>query len=77
MLAVRFNSVASLAMCSLVLLPVTLAQPGATLAARRAQLRDAIEQEWQHELMTTPEFATAIGDPRYNDRLYDLSLIHI
>ena len=44
-----------------------------SLAARRAQLREAIEQEWQYELKTSPEFATAIGDSRYNDRLDDRS----
>ena len=45
----------------------------ASLAARRAQLRQAIEQEWQYDLKTSPEFATAIGDSRYNDRLDDRS----
>jgi uncharacterized protein (DUF885 family) len=58
---------------SLALLPAAGAQSGAPLAARRAQLREAIEQEWQYELKTAPELATAIGDPRYNDRLYDRS----
>lgn len=59
---------------SLVILPFALAQPSTSLGARRAQLREAIEQEWQHELKATPELATAIGDPRYNDRLYDRSV---
>jgi uncharacterized protein (DUF885 family) len=48
------------------------AQPS-DLAARRTQLRDALEQEWQHTLRTSPETATAIGDPRYNDRWGDYS----
>lgn len=48
------------------------AQPS-SLAARRAQLRDAIDQEWQYELRDSPEFATAIGDNRYNDKLSDYS----
>jgi len=49
--------------------------PGAssTLAARRAQLRDALEQEWQYTLRTNPELATGIGDPRYNDQWSDYS----
>ncbi len=45
----------------------------ASLAARRAQLRAAIDQEWQYELKTNPEFATEIGDNRYNDQLSDYS----
>ena len=36
-------------------------------------MRTAIEEEWQHQLRTHPEFATAIGDPRYNDLLDDRS----
>lgn len=70
---------------SLLLLPVAAAQPArsgpgtshppsaASLAARRAQLRKAIDEEWQYRLKTHPEFATAIGDPRYNDLLDDRS----
>jgi len=45
----------------------------ADLAARRAKLRDALEQEWQYNLRTSPELATGIGDPRYNDRWSDYS----
>jgi uncharacterized protein (DUF885 family) len=44
-----------------------------SLEARRAQLRNAIDQAWQYRLRTHPELATAIGDPRYNDRLDDYS----
>jgi uncharacterized protein (DUF885 family) len=38
-----------------------------------AQLRDAIHAEWEYTLRTYPEFATTIGDNRYNDRLQDYS----
>ena len=48
------------------------AQPS-DLAARRAKLRDALDQEWQYTLRTSPELATGIGDPRYNDRWSDYS----
>ena len=44
-----------------------------SLEARRAQLRDALQAEWEHTLRTYPEFATYVGDPRYNDRLGDYS----
>jgi uncharacterized protein (DUF885 family) len=78
------RSIVSLLTLSLLLLPAAAQQPplqggashsqtAASLATRRAKLRAAIEQEWQYELRTHPEFATAIGDPRYNDRLEDRS----
>ncbi|MGA9567253.1 MAG: DUF885 domain-containing protein [Candidatus Korobacteraceae bacterium] len=44
-----------------------------TLDARRAQLRDALQSEWEYTLRTYPEFATYVGDTRYNDRLGDYS----
>ena len=49
------------------------AQSNKTLDARRAQLRDAIQAEWEYTLRTYPEFATYVGDTRYNDRLGDYS----
>ncbi|MGC1157795.1 MAG: DUF885 domain-containing protein, partial [Acidobacteriaceae bacterium] len=62
---------------ALLLIPVFtvsgIAQSSKNLAARRAQLRDALEQEWQYTLRTSPELATSIGDPRYNDRWGDYS----
>jgi uncharacterized protein (DUF885 family) len=64
--------------CLLVVLSVSsLAVTGpaqsSTLTARRAKLREALDQEWQYTLRTSPETATAIGDPRYNDRWSDYS----
>jgi uncharacterized protein (DUF885 family) len=41
--------------------------------ARRARLKAALEQEWEYQLHTYPELATAVGDNRYNDRLSDYS----
>ena len=61
---------------ALPLLFVFTTQPGAqptSLSARRAQLRDAIEQEWQYELAANPEMATQFGYTQYNDRLSDYS----
>jgi uncharacterized protein (DUF885 family) len=37
------------------------------------RLQSLISQEWEHQLRTRPEFATEIGDNRYNDRLRDYS----
>ena len=49
------------------------AQSNTSLDARRAQLRDALQAEWEYTLRTQPEFATYVGDTRYNDRLGDYS----
>lgn len=39
----------------------------------RRQLLALFDEEWQYELRTSPEMATALGDNRYNDRLSDYS----
>jgi uncharacterized protein (DUF885 family) len=38
------------------------------------QLQSLLDSDWQWTLRHDPEFATTIGDKRYNDRLSDLSL---
>ena len=40
---------------------------------RSKELASLLDEEWQYELRTSPEFATSIGDPRYNDRFSDNS----
>lgn len=53
-----------------------MAQPtpaASDLESRRARFREAIAAQWQYELKTHPEFATYVGDLRYNDRLSDYS----
>jgi uncharacterized protein (DUF885 family) len=45
----------------------------AAAESRRDQLRSLFDEEWQYTLRTNPEWATALGDPRYNDRLSDNS----
>jgi len=46
---------------------------GQRVEARRAVLRNALQEEWEYQLRTYPEFATYVGDNRYNDRLGDYS----
>jgi uncharacterized protein (DUF885 family) len=41
--------------------------------ARRQDFLSLLDGEWQYELRSSPEFATAVGDNRYNDRLSDVS----
>jgi len=45
----------------------------ANLEPRRQQLKTALDEEWEYSLRTHPEFATYVGDSRYNDKLSDLS----
>lgn len=74
------HSLRVISLLALFLLPVprmdaqpASTSPSASLAARRAQLRKALDEEWQYRLKVSPEFATQIGDARYNDRLGDRS----
>ncbi len=43
------------------------------LESRRSQFKSLLDEEWQYELRSDPEAATALGDNRYNDRLTDRS----
>ncbi len=45
----------------------------ANVEARRQQLLSLFNEEWEYELRTNPEWATTLGDKRYNDRLSDNS----
>ncbi len=49
----------------------------ADLAARRQQLSQLLDEQWQYTLRESPEFATIIGDLRYNDKFSDISLAHV
>lgn len=48
-----------------------------SLDARRNQLNKLLADEWEYEMRESPEFATMIGDYRYNDRWSDMSLAHV
>ncbi len=67
---IRYYVALSLALACAVTLS---AQNSKSLDARRAQLRDALQAEWEYSLRTHPQMATYVGDPRYNDRLGDYS----
>jgi len=64
--------------CALVmtaLLQPSAAQSAATasIESRREQLMSLFNEEWEYELRSNPEWATMLGDRRYNDRLSDSS----
>ncbi len=46
---------------------------GPTLDERRAALNALLAEQWEYQLQRAPEFASIIGDPRYNDRWSDMS----
>ncbi len=47
--------------------------PGADLEARRKQLSDLLAEQWEYVMRTSPEFASILGDKRYNDQVSDFS----
>ena len=45
----------------------------ADVPTRVKALNDLLAEQWQHSLEIQPEFATILGDLRYNDRWSDAS----
>ena len=46
------------------------------VTSRVAALNALLAEQWQHQLETSPEFATTMGDLRYNSQWSDASLAH-
>lgn len=44
-----------------------------SVEARVKRLHELLEEHWQYSLRSSPEFASILGDKRYNDRLSDFS----
>ncbi|HWU76639.1 MAG TPA: DUF885 family protein [Rhodanobacter sp.] len=57
--------------------PTAKAVTGASVASRVAALNALLAEQWQYGLKNSPEFATMLGDLRYNDRWTDASLAHV
>jgi uncharacterized protein (DUF885 family) len=53
--------------------PKADAKSSASLDDRRKQLDELVKDFWEYNLRTSPEFATILGDKRYNDKLSDVS----
>jgi len=47
--------------------------PMSTFDTRHKQFLALLDEEWQYEMRSSPEFATSVGDNRYNDRWSDYS----
>jgi uncharacterized protein (DUF885 family) len=72
-----------LLICAALLGSVTLISPvpaaqaaSADVASRVKALNALLAEQWQYNLKDSPEFATMLGDLRYNDRWSDASLAH-
>ncbi len=57
--------------------PAAVQAPASSVATRVAALNALLAEQWQYTLQNSPEFATILGDLRYNDRWSDASLAHI
>ena len=57
--------------------PATTAASAADVATRVKALNALLAEQWKHTMESAPEFATMLGDLRYNDRWSDMSLAHI
>ena len=62
---------------TLILALILAASAPNDLDARRKQLADLLNEQWEYNLKDSPEFASILGDKRYNDRLSDFSEKHI
>jgi uncharacterized protein (DUF885 family) len=73
----RIHATLMLSACAMLLASaaaaVQAAAPAGDLASRRAALKALLDEQWQFTLKTNPEFASFLGDKRYNDQLKDAS----
>jgi len=53
------------------------AAPAADVATRVKALNDLLAEQWQWNLKESPEFATILGDDRYNDKWTDFTIAHV
>jgi uncharacterized protein (DUF885 family) len=53
--------------------PSPMSASSSSVDARVATLHKLLDQQWEYNLRNSPEFASILGDKRYNDRLSDYS----
>src|SRR6266852_2481075 len=49
------------------------AEPASEVEARRKAFNDLLAEQWEYTLSHSPEFASILGDKRWNDKVSDLS----
>ena len=72
----RVNAVVGVVLLTVIMLAgaaVAQSAPKSDLEARRKALNELLTEQWEYNLRTSPEFATILGDKRYNDKLSDFS----
>ena len=52
------------------------AAPAADVQVRVKALNELLAEQWEYQLKESPEFATILGDYRYNDKFSDFSIAH-
>ena len=52
------------------------AAPATDVATRVKALNSLLAEQWEYQLRESPEFATILGDYRYNDRFSDITIAH-
>ncbi|WP_029918546.1 DUF885 domain-containing protein [Nevskia soli] len=70
----------TLSLTALAAAALTLAAPALAaddVAVRVKALDSLLAEQWEYNLKDSPEFATIIGDYRYNDKVSDVSLAHV
>jgi uncharacterized protein (DUF885 family) len=65
--------VKSLILVLLLAAPAAWAAPAGDLEARRDALNKLLAEHWEYGLSRSPEFASILGDKRWNDQLSDFS----
>lgn len=73
----RFLAILLLFIATVCLAWRSRADTAASLDERRQAFSKLLDEQWQYTMLENPEFATSIGDYRYNDRWTDRSLTHI
>jgi uncharacterized protein (DUF885 family) len=66
----------SILLFALLILPLAAFAAGSApsdLQARRDALNRLLAEQWEYNLSTSPEFASILGDKRWNDKLSDIS----
>lgn len=51
----------------------TVSKTNATLPVRLKALDNLLDEQWEYSLRTNPEYASMLGDKRFNDQLRDFS----
>ena len=52
------------------------AAPATDVPTRVKALNDLLAEQWEYQLKESPEFATILGDYRYNDKFSDFTIAH-